>query len=168
MVPLSQIKATFPVLKNPANRHQAVGFTLEQWHYAFTNTFSEEESRALYERYHVPASGQHLLGAARSPTSTPGHQDACVDYKNDDRAPLLFISGSEDHLMPPSIQRSNAKHYKSDTITEVKEFEGPHLLPAAGGLGGGRRLRARLGRARARGEPREGRPRSRTSAGRRC
>jgi hypothetical protein len=26
--------------------------------------------------------------------------------------------------------RSNAKHYKSATITEVKEFEGPHLLPA--------------------------------------
>ena len=35
--------------------------------------------------------------------------------------------------MPPSIQRSNAKHYKSDTVTEVKEFEGPHLLPAAPG-----------------------------------
>jgi hypothetical protein len=35
--------------------------------------------------------------------------------------------------MPPSIQRSNAKHYKSDTITEVKEFPGPHLLPAAPG-----------------------------------
>ena len=32
--------------------------------------------------------------------------------------------------MPPSIQRSNAKHYKSETVTEVKEFEGPHLLPA--------------------------------------
>ena len=31
----------------------------------------------------------------------PGHQDAWVDYKNDERAPLLFISGSEDHLMPP-------------------------------------------------------------------
>jgi hypothetical protein len=24
-------------------------------------------------------------------------------------------------------------HYKSDTATEVKEFEGPHLLPAAPG-----------------------------------
>ena len=35
--------------------------------------------------------------------------------------------------MPPSIQRSNAKHYKSDTITEVKEFAGPHLLPARPG-----------------------------------
>ena len=35
--------------------------------------------------------------------------------------------------MPPSVQRSNAKHYKSPkTITEIKEYEGmPHLLPAA-------------------------------------
>ena len=31
--------------------------------------------------------------------------------------------------MPPKIQQSNAKHYKSDTITEVKEFEG--RAPAA-------------------------------------
>ena len=69
--PLSQVRSTFPVLKNPANRHRAVGFTLEQWHYAFTNTFTEDESKALYERYHIPASGQHLLGHARSPTSTP-------------------------------------------------------------------------------------------------
>ena len=44
----------------------------------------------------------------------------------------LELSGSEDHLMPPSVQRSNAKHYKSPkTITEIKEYEGmPHLLPA--------------------------------------
>jgi hypothetical protein len=53
-----------------------------------------------------------------------------VNYENDDRAPLLFISGGEDHLMPPSVQKSNAKHYKSDTVTEVEEFEGRHLLPA--------------------------------------
>src|SRR6476646_7678784 len=53
-VPLSQIRATFPVLKNPANRHRAVGFTHEQWQYAFTNGFSDDESRRLYERYHIP------------------------------------------------------------------------------------------------------------------
>ena len=35
--------------------------------------------------------------------------------------------------MPPKVQRSNAKHYQGATITEVKEFEGPHLLPAAPG-----------------------------------
>jgi pimeloyl-ACP methyl ester carboxylesterase len=132
-VPLSQIKSTFPVLKNPANRHRAVPLTHEQWHYAFTNTFSEEESRALYERYAVPASGGILWGIVLA-NLQPGRQDAWVDYKNDNRAPLLFISGGEDHLMPPAVQRSNAKHYKSNTITEVKEYPGyAHLLPAQDG-----------------------------------
>jgi pimeloyl-ACP methyl ester carboxylesterase len=131
-IPPSQLKATLPVLKNPANRHKAVGFTHEQWHYAFTNTFSDEESRRLYERYHIPASGSIFWGSVLA-NLQPGHQDTWVDYHNDDRAPLLFISGSEDHLMPPKIQQSNAKHYKSYTITEVKEFAGPHLLPSAPG-----------------------------------
>jgi pimeloyl-ACP methyl ester carboxylesterase len=133
VVPLSQVKAGFPVLKNPANRHRAVGLTHEQWHYAFTNTFSQEQSRALYERYHIPASGLIFWGSALA-NIHPGHTDTWVNYKNDDRAPLLFISGSEDHLMPPKIQRSNAKHYKSDTVTEVKEYEGKaHFLPAQEG-----------------------------------
>ena len=131
-VPLSQVRATFPILKNPANRHRAVGFTPEQWHYTFANTFSQEKSLALYERYHIPASGHVFWGSALA-NIHPGPDDTHVDYHNDNRAPLLFISGSDDHLMPPSIQQSNAKHYKSNTITEVKEFAGPHLLPAAPG-----------------------------------
>jgi pimeloyl-ACP methyl ester carboxylesterase len=57
-----------------------------------------------------------------------------VNYDNADRAPLLFISGGEDHLKPASVQRSNAKHYKSNTVTEVKEYPGyAHLLPAQKG-----------------------------------
>src|SRR5687768_15397592 len=46
-LPLSQIRSSFPILKNPANRHKAVGFTFEQWRYVFTNTFGEEEARKL-------------------------------------------------------------------------------------------------------------------------
>jgi hypothetical protein len=34
----------------------------------------------------------------------PGRQDAWVDYVNDDRAPLLFISGSEGP--PDAAERS--------------------------------------------------------------
>ena len=132
VIPLSQLRSTFPVLKNPANRHRAVGFSLEQWTYAFTNTFTDEQSKATYERYHIPASGNIFWGTALA-NVTPGHQGNWVDYHNDKRAPLLFISGSEDHLMPPSIQKSNAKHYKSATITEIKQFDGPHLLPAQDG-----------------------------------
>ena len=133
-VPLAQVKSTFPVLKNPANHNRAVPFTNEQWHYAFTNTsFSEEESRRLYERYAVPASGRILWNSVLA-NLEPGPQDVWVNYKNPDRAPLLFISGSDDHLMPPRIQASNAKHYKgAGTLTEVKLFEGPHLLPSKPG-----------------------------------
>jgi len=133
VVPFSQVKSTFPVLNNPANHHKAVGLSWEQWHYAFTNTFPEDESRRLYERYHIPASGRILWDSVLA-NLEPGHQDIWVDYKNDARAPLLFVSGSEDHIMPPKIQQSNLKHYKSDTITEIKEYEGyAHLLPAQDG-----------------------------------
>ncbi len=132
-IPLSQVRSSFPVLKNPANRHKAVGLTPEQWHYTFTNTFSEDESQRLYERYHIPASGSIFWSSALA-NIHPGKDDTWVDYHNANRAPLLFISGSDDHLMPPSIQKSNAKHYKAaGTITEVKEFEGPHLLPSREG-----------------------------------
>jgi pimeloyl-ACP methyl ester carboxylesterase len=133
VVPLSQVKSTFPVLKNPGNRHRAVGLSFDEWKYAFTNTFTEDESRALYERYHIPANGGILWGSVLA-NFQPGHQDTWVDYHNDNRAPLLFVSGSEDHIMPPAVQRSNAKHYKSNTVTEVKEYEGYcHLLPAQKG-----------------------------------
>jgi pimeloyl-ACP methyl ester carboxylesterase len=133
-VPLAQVRATFPVLKNPANRHKAVGFTFDQWRYAFTNTFTEEEARRLYERYHIPASGRVFWGSALANVH-PGHDDTHVDYKNPDRAPLLFLGGEEDHLMPPSLQRSNAKHYKAEgTVTEFREFEGrSHLMPSQDG-----------------------------------
>ncbi len=134
VAPLTQLKATFPVLKNPANYSRAVGFTHEQWHYAFTNTFTEAQSRAVYTRYHVPASGHVLFGSILA-NLIPGHQETWVDYHNDRRAPLLFIAGEKDNLMPPAVQRSNAAHYKSShTITEVKEFPGfAHLLPAQDG-----------------------------------
>jgi pimeloyl-ACP methyl ester carboxylesterase len=133
VAPLSQLKSTFPVFKNPANRHRAVGLSFEQWRYAFTNTFEEDEARRLYERYHIPAPGGIVWGGVLA-NLTPGHQDVWVDYKNDARPPLLFVSGSEDHIMPPKVQRSNARHYKSDTITEIREYEGyAHLLPAQDG-----------------------------------
>ena len=126
--PFSQLRSTFPVLKNPANLHRAVKFTHEQFQYAFTNGIDEDISRAAFERYAVAANGSILFGAI-SGNLKPGHQDTWVDYHNDDRAPLLFISGSTDHIMPPSVQQSNMKHYKSkETLTEITEFEGPHFM----------------------------------------
>lgn len=71
VVPLSQVKSTFPVLRNPANRHRAVSYDFEQWNYAFTNTFPEDEARTLYERYAIPRCPGGSCSRARSPTSPP-------------------------------------------------------------------------------------------------
>ncbi|WP_299959127.1 alpha/beta hydrolase [uncultured Modestobacter sp.] len=133
VLPLSQLRSTWTAFKNPANRHRAVPLSEEQWHYAFTNTFDGEESRRLHERYAIPAPGSILWSSVLA-NFMPGPQDAHVDYRNPNRPPLLFVSGGEDHIMPPSVQRSNAAHYKGDTVTEVRDEPGyPHLLPAAPG-----------------------------------
>src|SRR4028118_982828 len=55
VVPVSQIRSLFPILKSLSNRHKAVGLTPEQWHYAFANTLSRAESDAPSERSHIPA-----------------------------------------------------------------------------------------------------------------
>ena len=120
--PPSQIKSLFPILKNPGNRHKAVGFTPEEFHYAFTNTLSEEDSRRVYDRYHIAAPGNWVWAYGLIANFKPGHQETWVNYKNDSRAPLLFIGGGADHIMPPSVNKSNAKHYRSNTITEYFEF----------------------------------------------
>lgn len=123
VTPISQVRSFFPILINPANAHRAVGFTPSQFHYTFTNTLSEEDSDAVYERYHIPAPGRFVWAYGLLANWKPGHQETWVDYRNDDRAPLLFIAGGKDHIMPPSVNRSNADHYaKSKALTEYVEF----------------------------------------------
>lgn len=123
--PPSQLKSLFPILSNPATRRQAAGFTPEQFHYAFTNTLSEEESQKVYDRYHIPAPGSWVWAYGLIANFKPGHQETWVDFKRDDRCPLLFIAGGADHIMPASVNKSNYKHYKkSKAMTDFHEFEG--------------------------------------------
>lgn len=120
--PLSQAKALFPILKNPAMRHKAIGFTPEEFRYAFTNSLDEEAARLAYERYQIAAPGNIVwLGVLAN--FIPGKQDAAVDYHKPDRAPLLFIAGGTDNIMPPAVNRSNANHYKTGVV-EFHEFPG--------------------------------------------
>lgn len=123
--PPSQIRSLFPVLKNPANRHRAAGFTPAEFHYSFTNTLSRAESDAVYDRYHIPAPGNWVWAYGLIANLKPGHQETWVDYDSDARAPLLFIAGGADHIMPPAVNRSNARHYRrSASLTDVYEFPG--------------------------------------------
>jgi pimeloyl-ACP methyl ester carboxylesterase len=132
--PVSQARSLFPTLKSPGNRHKAVGFTPEEWHYAFTNTLDADASQAAYDRYAIAAPGYWVFEYGLFANFKPGHQDTWVDYTAD-RAPLLFIAGGADHIMPPSVNRSNAKHYKhSPALTDYHEFDGrDHWTCAAPG-----------------------------------
>jgi hypothetical protein len=56
---------------------------------------------------------------------TPGHQDVYVNFRIEDRAPLLFIAGGEGNLMPPAVNESNVMHCRhTKSITDYKEFPG--------------------------------------------
>lgn len=134
VTPLSQARSLFPALKNPANFHRAVGFTKDEWHYAFANTLSREDSDAAHDRYAIAAPGNWVWAYGLLANFQPGHQATWVDYSVD-RAPLLFIAGGADHIMPPSVNRSNAKHWgRSPAITDYYEFAGrDHWTCAAPG-----------------------------------
>jgi pimeloyl-ACP methyl ester carboxylesterase len=132
-LPFSTIRSIWPILRNPANVNKAVGLTPKQFHYAFTNTLSEDASAAVYERYHVPGAGRVLFQGA---LANVGSRTAFrVDFSRAERAPLLFIAGGSDHVVPAWINKSNAAHYRrSKAITRYKEFPGrSHYTLGQGG-----------------------------------
>jgi len=120
-VPISQVRALFPALDNPAHRHQAVGFTPDQFHYAFTNILSKEDSQKVYDRYHVAAPGRIIWDGALA--NFQPHSEAKVDFKRPGRAPMLFIAGGEDHVNPAPVNKANYKLQKRNvSVTDYTEF----------------------------------------------
>ncbi|GAB3155428.1 alpha/beta fold hydrolase [Micromonospora sonneratiae] len=120
-MPPSTLKATFPVLHNPANRRRAIPLTPEQFHYTFTNTMTPEESQEAYDRYHVPGAG-HIVFEAAVTNLNPFTADR-VNFTREDRAPLLLIASGDDHLVPPNMTKEDAGHYQqSKAITAYVEF----------------------------------------------
>lgn len=131
-LPLSTIKATSPVLRNPFNRGRAIPLDAKQFHYAFANTMDREESDRLHERYHVPAASTVLFEGAFA--NLHRHPPTEVNFENEDRAPLLFIAFGKDHVIPPRASRHNAEKYRrSSAMTAFKEFpDRPHFPGAPG------------------------------------
>ena len=120
-LPFSTLRVSFPALSNPANSHRALPLSPEQFHYAFTNNLSEEESLTVYNRYAVPGP-DHVLFQAAFANFNP-HAASAVDFQNNDRAPLLLISGGVDHVSPASVVEANFKLYrKTKAMTEYKNF----------------------------------------------
>ncbi len=121
LLPFSTLRVSFPALSNPFNLHKAAALTPEQFHYAFGNLLSEEESRRVYDRYAVPGP-DHVLFQAGLANFNP-YAATAVNFHNDDRAPLLLIAGGKDHIAPASVTKANYHLYRnSKAVTEYKEF----------------------------------------------
>ena len=89
--------------------------SFETWQYAFTNGMSLEDQRLSYEENTIPESKR----AARGGLSFA----AKVDFKKE-HAPLLFIAGGNDHIIPASLNKRNFNRYKnSNSVTEFKQFD---------------------------------------------
>lgn len=120
-LPYSTMRVVTPQLMNPRNNKRAVPLTPAQFHYAFMHTDSLEESFRVYQRYAVPGA-DHVLFQAEFANLNP-FAETSVNFHRNNRAPLLMIAGSNDHLTPPSIVKANHKLYRdSCATTEYKEF----------------------------------------------
>ncbi len=108
--------------EEPLNRHRAVPLTFEEFHYSFTNTMNDEDAQAAFERYAAPGPGRVLWeGAFANFNPRTALQ---LDFKNEDRAPLLLIAGGSDHVVPASIDKATSERFerKSSALTDYKEF----------------------------------------------
>ncbi|MEO3779440.1 alpha/beta fold hydrolase [Micromonospora sp. B11E3] len=122
-LPVSTLRAAYPVLRNPRNRHRAVPITPEEFRYAFGNTMSAEDSDRAWQRYAVPAAGHVLFEGAfanLNPDSAAG-----VDNGNNERGPLLLIGSDLDHVVPAAVVKAVAGLYqKSRAVTYYHGFPG--------------------------------------------
>ncbi len=107
------LKSNLPLLM--ASKKKPYLLSHKQWKYSFTNGMSAEQQELTYNKFLTPESSQ----IAKDATT----KIAKVDFKKP-HAPLLFISGTSDHIIPASLNKRNAKKYKDKgSVTNLKNFE---------------------------------------------
>lgn len=90
--------------------------TKDWFAYTFGNTLSRAESDNAYEQYVTPES----RAIARGTLGSWGKIDMSKPH-----APLLFIAGEKDNIIPASLNRRNFKKYTDrSSVTDFKEFKG--------------------------------------------
>lgn len=112
----SFLKSVTPALGLFTSKDKTYLMTFKQWQYTFTNGMSLTEQQESYDRLVIPESKRASRGALR--------KEAKIDFKKE-HVPLLFVSGTEDHIIPASLNLKNLKRYKnSNSIVAYKAFEG--------------------------------------------
>lgn len=111
----SFLKSVWGPLGYFTNPRKNFMMSLADWKFAFTNGMKPEEQEASYKLFTIPESKK----VSRSTLTGQSH----IDFKKP-HAPLLITSGSDDNILPASLNYTNYKRYKGDSVTDYKEFPG--------------------------------------------
>jgi pimeloyl-ACP methyl ester carboxylesterase len=132
-LPYTKMRLVTPQLLATRLNGGCVELTPVQFHHAFMNNCSREESLRTHERYVVPGPGRVLLQTELANFNP--FADTAINVRRNSRAPLLMIAASQDRLSPPSMVKANARAYRgSIATTEYREFPGrTHFMIAQSG-----------------------------------
>jgi pimeloyl-ACP methyl ester carboxylesterase len=109
----SFLKSNLPTI-NPLKGNSPCLPSVEWFQYAFCNTMTFEQTKKEYDLLVVPES-------RNIPRSSAG-ADGIIDFKKS-HAPLLFIAGEEDNIIPSSLNLKNCRAYKDPkSVCDFKEF----------------------------------------------
>lgn len=102
------------LIANPFKGNEPFYMDLESFHSSFCNTMTMKETEAAYNAYATHDSRNVL----RDCMGENGQIDLELPH-----APLLFIGGEEDEIIPASLNQKNAESYTDEiSITEFKSF----------------------------------------------
>jgi pimeloyl-ACP methyl ester carboxylesterase len=121
-LPISTLRVSAPILRNPLNRGRAITLTFDQFKYGWTNAIeSDDEAKRLYDEFHVAGPGVALMQMANANLNP--WTEAKVDTKNPDRGPLLIIDGEKDHTVPWAIANASYKRQRhNEAVTEIEKI----------------------------------------------
>jgi alpha-beta hydrolase superfamily lysophospholipase len=130
------VRTGFPILRNPFNRNGASPVSKPHFHFTFGNDLSREASDAIWEQYAVNSYNRVFFEGVASAFNEKGGVTH-VEYGRADRAPLLVIGGSIDHVVPPAICKAIVAKYHASggpAVVEYREYPGrTHRLVSQAG-----------------------------------
>jgi pimeloyl-ACP methyl ester carboxylesterase len=112
----SLVHAVLPMLGLFSSLNTTFLPTFAQWQYAIGNGLPLADQRAFYDALATPESKKLIRGALSSGARINFHRP---------HAPLLFLAGGADRLMPAALNRANYRRYgPTGSITDYHELPG--------------------------------------------
>ena len=121
-LPLNTLRSGLPVLSNPFKKNGASPISKRHFHFAFGNDLTRAQSDVIWEEQAINSVNRVFFEGALAALSKNG--PSRVDFARADRAPLLILTGSIDHVVPPAIGEAIVAKYSGPATVDYREFAG--------------------------------------------